>query len=97
MAMNLGDDSEKQKHDTSTSIGSPPDERRQLADLYEDASIDPIYQAKARMLNRAIQEIGMGKYQVGLHNYCFLVQRIPTGFAVVSIHCRWLWVVRVNI
>jgi hypothetical protein len=88
---------EKQQNDTPTSIGSPPNERRQLADLYEDASIDPAYQAKARMLNRAIQEIGMGKYQVGLHGYCFLVQSIPTRFAVVSIRCRWVWVVRVNI
>lgn len=33
-------------------------------DLYEAGSIDPVYQAKARILNRAIQEIGMGKYQV---------------------------------
>lgn len=33
-------------------------------DLYEDGTIDPIYQAKARLLNAAIQEIGMGRYQV---------------------------------
>ena len=32
-------------------------------DLY-DGSLDPVYQAKARVLNAAIQEIGMGKYQV---------------------------------
>lgn len=37
---------------------------RKIEDLYEEGSIDPIYQAKARVLNRAIQEIGMGKYQV---------------------------------
>ncbi|KIM89810.1 hypothetical protein PILCRDRAFT_767283 [Piloderma croceum F 1598] len=61
MATNLSD--EKQQNDTPTSIGSPLNERRQLADLYGDASIDPAYQAKAHMLNRAIQEIGMGKYQ----------------------------------
>ncbi len=32
----------------------------------EDAAIDgvsPVYAAKARVLNRAIQEIGMGRYQ----------------------------------
>ncbi|PIL22728.1 MFS general substrate transporter [Ganoderma sinense ZZ0214-1] len=29
----------------------------------EDAAIDPVYQAKARVLNAAFQEIGMGKYQ----------------------------------
>lgn len=33
--------------------------------LYEEGSIDPIYQAKAHLLNSAIQEIGMGRYQVG--------------------------------
>ncbi|KAI0632770.1 MFS general substrate transporter [Trametes polyzona] len=32
-------------------------------DLFEDGTVDPIYQAKARVLNAAIQEIGMGKYQ----------------------------------
>jgi hypothetical protein len=34
-------------------------------DIYTDDAIDPIYQAKARILNDALQEIGMGKYQVG--------------------------------
>lgn len=32
----------------------------------EDAAIDgvePVYAAKARLLNRSIQDIGMGKYQ----------------------------------
>ena len=33
-------------------------------DIYEDGTVDPVYQAKARVLNAAIQEIGMGKYQV---------------------------------
>jgi len=33
--------------------------------IYTDDAIDPIYQAKARILNDALQEIGMGKYQVG--------------------------------
>ncbi|KAI1794987.1 membrane transporter [Ganoderma leucocontextum] len=32
----------------------------------EDAAIDPVYQAKARVLNAAFQEIGMGKYQWAL-------------------------------
>ncbi|KAI8978703.1 sugar transporter [Trametes punicea] len=33
-------------------------------DIFEDDSgVDPIYQAKARILNDAIQEIGMGRYQ----------------------------------
>ncbi|KII86743.1 hypothetical protein PLICRDRAFT_267090 [Plicaturopsis crispa FD-325 SS-3] len=32
-------------------------------DLYTDDAVDPVYQAKARILNDALQEIGMGKYQ----------------------------------
>lgn len=39
-------------------------------DLHDEGSVDPVYQAKARILNHALQEIGMGKYQV----------RIPTDF-----------------
>lgn len=33
-------------------------------DLFGEGSVDPVYQAKARVLNAAIQDIGMGKYQV---------------------------------
>ncbi|KAH9851726.1 sugar transporter [Lenzites betulinus] len=33
-------------------------------DIFDDDSgVDPVYQAKARILNDALQEIGMGKYQ----------------------------------
>ncbi|KAI0357552.1 MFS general substrate transporter [Trametes cingulata] len=33
-------------------------------DIFEDdAGVDPVYQAKARILNDAFQEIGMGRYQ----------------------------------
>ncbi|KAL1725989.1 major facilitator superfamily domain-containing protein [Schizophyllum commune] len=34
-----------------------------LQGLYEDGAIDAVYQRKAQILNQAIQEIGMGKYQ----------------------------------
>ncbi|KAK0445019.1 MFS general substrate transporter [Desarmillaria tabescens] len=34
-----------------------------LDDMYKDESVDVVYQAKSRVLNKAIQEIGMGKYQ----------------------------------
>lgn len=38
-----------------------------LDDLYDDdGTVDHVYQAKARVLNNAIQEIGMGKYQIYL-------------------------------
>lgn len=32
-------------------------------DIFEDGTVNPVYQAKARLLNAAIQEIGMGRYQ----------------------------------
>lgn len=38
------------------------------SDLYEDEYTDPVYQAKARILNHSIQEIGMGKYQACAFN-----------------------------
>lgn len=38
-----------------------------LDDLYDtDGAVDPIYQAKSRVLSEAIQEIGMGRYQYHL-------------------------------
>lgn len=37
-------------------------------DLF-DGTLDPVYEAKARVLNRAIQEIGMGRYQVSLRAF----------------------------
>ncbi|KZP05085.1 MFS general substrate transporter [Athelia psychrophila] len=53
-------------------LSSFHDDQKALVDLYEDASIDPVYQAKARVINQAIHEIGMGRYQW----YLFVV----TGF-----------------
>ncbi|KAH9953606.1 major facilitator superfamily domain-containing protein [Russula dissimulans] len=32
-------------------------------DLHDEGSVDPVYQAKTRVLNQTLQEIGMGKYQ----------------------------------
>lgn len=42
------------------------DIQAETEDIYTDDSLDPVYQAKARILNDALQEIGMGKYQVWL-------------------------------
>jgi hypothetical protein len=36
--------------------------------IVEEGQIDPLYQAKAQILNDAIQDIGMGKYQ--WHLFC---------------------------
>jgi len=49
-----GDES---KQSPETSPGASVD------DLFEKGAIDPVYQAKSHLLNRAMQEIGMGKYQ----------------------------------
>jgi hypothetical protein len=40
-----------------------------VQDLHDEGSVDPVYHAKARVLNQALQEIGMGKYQVRVSVY----------------------------
>ncbi|KAL0952893.1 hypothetical protein HGRIS_007112 [Hohenbuehelia grisea] len=52
----------------SSSSSSKPVGGERRTDLYEDeaGSVDPVYQAKAHILNEAIQEIGMGRYQWNL-------------------------------
>jgi hypothetical protein len=40
--------------------------------LSED-TLDPVYAAKARVLNKAIQDIGMGRYQWQVSSNTFLV------------------------
>ena len=35
-----------------------------LVDIYDSGAIDPAYQAKSHAISCAVQEIGMGKYQV---------------------------------
>ena len=41
-------------------------------DLFSDEIVDPVYQAKAHVLNQAIKEIGMGRYQVSHHQVSHL-------------------------
>ncbi|KAH7887129.1 MFS general substrate transporter [Phlebopus sp. FC_14] len=44
--------------------GDLHDTQAETQDIFTDSgSLDPVYQAKARILNDALQEIGMGKYQ----------------------------------
>lgn len=31
--------------------------------VLEEGTLDPVYEAKAKVLNKAIQDIGMGRYQ----------------------------------
>ena len=46
----------------STVAMEDPVQDHKTLELFD--TVDPVYQAKARILNHAIQEIGMGKYQV---------------------------------
>lgn len=39
------------------------DVHAETRDIFTEDSLDPVYHAKARILNDALQEIGMGKYQ----------------------------------
>ncbi|KAF9064870.1 major facilitator superfamily domain-containing protein [Rhodocollybia butyracea] len=54
---------------STTENSASRDHKIALDNLYDDdadGTIDQVYQAKARILNAAIQDIGMGKYQVYL-------------------------------
>lgn len=48
-----GSETEKQTHEVHVHTET----------VFTDDALDPVYQAKARILNDAIQEIGMGRYQ----------------------------------
>ncbi|EJF60265.1 MFS general substrate transporter [Dichomitus squalens LYAD-421 SS1] len=47
--------------------------------MFEEGSVDPVYQARARVLNAALQEIGMGKYQWWLF--------VVAGFGLLADSC----------
>ncbi|KAG8736829.1 hypothetical protein FRC10_008820, partial [Ceratobasidium sp. 414] len=54
------------KDDAQTRDGSVAEKQSISAarnDILPEGSVDPVYQARAELLNAAIQEIGMGKYQ----------------------------------
>lgn len=53
-------------------------------DIYDEGVVDPVYAAKSHVLNRALQEIGMGKYQVSASYHeprCFAHFLIPMDCA----------------
>ena len=54
-----GDEIKEKEVEVSDSV-----EVDSLDDLYDDDSVDPVYRAKAHLLNKAVIEIGMGRYQV---------------------------------
>ena len=53
-------DFRESKHPTQHEL---PDEEELIPTPLEGAGIDPVYEGKARVLNNAIQDIGMGRYQ----------------------------------
>ncbi len=66
-------------------ISSHSKEEETTDDIYNQGTLDPIYQRKAHILNDAIQDIGMGKYQVFLIKNCLpfdchLIRVCSVGF-----------------
>ena len=52
-----------EKKDDSGAIETPGLVEDMTTPVLSEDSVDPVYQAKAHVLNNAIQEIGMGRYQ----------------------------------
>jgi len=70
---------EKNSPERDVEVGKKPTQFQvETHDVFgeEDSGVDPVYQAKARILNDAFQEIGMGKYQWWLF--------VVTGFGWLS-------------
>ncbi|KAJ3508855.1 hypothetical protein NLJ89_g5529 [Agrocybe chaxingu] len=62
--MSLPSDKSADRHDEKVDVVvdvSTAD--NSVENLYEDGVLDPVYHAKTLVLNRAVQELGMGKYQ----------------------------------
>ena len=55
-----------EKRPATSNVEAGPGIHVETQDVYDGAEsgVDPVYLAKARVLNEAIQEVGMGKYQV---------------------------------
>jgi hypothetical protein len=71
--------------------------RAETQNILTDDAVDPIYQAKARILNNALQEIGMGKYQVRSISYLSGKHYVSRICHIVAPLCRdgiWLACVR---
>ena len=63
--------SSDEKSATGVAIGEAgalPPAHIDARDIYgeDDSGVDPVYEAKAKLINDAFEEIGMGKYQVRL-------------------------------
>ena len=59
-------------------------------DVYDEPTLDPIYQAKARILNDALQDIGMGKYQA---SPCLHFFPLSCTLPAITPRCALVWVI----
>ena len=50
--------------DVVAQLGSTKPPVSKLVDIYDGEAVDPAYQAKSHAISCAIQQIGMGRYQV---------------------------------
>ena len=50
--------------DLRVNLGDDASPVSKLVDIYDSETVDPVYQAKSHAVSCAIQEIGMGGYQV---------------------------------
>ena len=60
----------------SPSVQDPYPQAYAEEDLFEEGAVDAVYQAKARVLNAAVREIGMGRYQV--RRWCSTPRKVLT-------------------
>lgn len=83
-----------------------PDKKRvsddigiETTDIYSGcASLDPVYEAKARILNNAVQEIGMGKYQVRIGSWVLIYEGLSAGtLSVEPVCCNGVWLASVSV
>ncbi|KAG9090947.1 hypothetical protein FRC07_011974, partial [Ceratobasidium sp. 392] len=79
-------DFEAHNRESGSFVDSPQLGHSERLDILPKGSVNPIYQAKAELLNDAIQEIGMGKYQWHLF--------IVTGFGWLADN---LWPVSIGL
>jgi len=74
------------------------------ATVLEEGTLDPVYEAKAKVLNKAIQDIGMGKYQwqvINTFKSLVALGNTPYGrtrslaqrrlIAYIALHSHWFW------
>lgn len=83
---------EKEDVDVQSGVANVPDLSQ---DVFE-GTLDPVYEAKAKILNDAIQEIGMGRYQVPTPTHVILILD-SFNSAVAPFLRRGLWMVFVRI